>query len=56
MKKVFNIVMMALWVLGTIGGFGYACYSEAYLIAVGCAACGYMAWPTVKEYFNGLVL
>ena len=56
MKKVFYIVMMALWVLGTIGGFGYACYSEAYLIAVGCAACGYMSWNTVRNYANKLML
>ena len=55
MKKVFYFVMVCLWALGTIGGVGYSCYCEAYLIAVGCAACGWMAWPTMRSYADRLI-
>lgn len=51
MKKFYYILMLMLYAMGVIGGFGYACYNSAYPIAVGVIATGYMAWPKVKEYF-----
>ena len=54
MKKIVYFLIMCLYVLGTIGGVGYSLYSGAYLIAVGVAAVGWMAWPKVVEYFHKL--
>ena len=56
MKKVFYFVMICLWALGTVGGFGCACYNGAYPIAAGCVVCGYMSWDTVRNYANKLML
>ena len=56
MKKIYYFIMICLWILGVIGGIGYALYCSAWSIAVAIAATGFMAWPTVKEYFNNLVL
>ena len=55
MKKVFYFVMTFLWVLGTLGGVCCSFYYEAYVIAVGCAACGWMAWPTMRSYAERLI-
>lgn len=55
MKKIFYFAMICLWVLGTIGGFGYSAWCGAYPIAAGVAATGWMAWPTVKNYFDKLM-
>ena len=54
-NKFVLMVLLMLYVMGSIGGFGYACYSGAYLIAVAVVALAVMAWPTawkcVKDLF-----
>ena len=54
-KEIFSFLILALYILGAIGGFGYACYSGAYLIAVAVVDLAVMAWPTawkcVKDLF-----
>lgn len=47
--------LFALYILGTIGGIGYACYNHAYLIAVGVAAVAAMAFPYIKGVFKKMV-
>ncbi len=54
MNKIFSFIMICLYLLGLLGGIGYAIYNSAYVIAVGVAALGYMAFPKVKECFNDL--
>ena len=54
MKKAIDFAICALWVLGTIGGIGYALYEGAYPIAAGVAALSIMSFPTVKKHFNEL--
>jgi hypothetical protein len=54
MKKIVYFLMMCLYALGVIVGVGYCLHSGAYLIAVGVAAVGWMAWPKVVEYFHKL--
>ena len=54
MKKLINLAVCALWVLGTIGGVGYAIYGGSWPIAAGCAINGILALPTVKKHFNEL--
>jgi uncharacterized membrane protein len=56
MKKIGYFVMLCLWVLGVLGGIGWSLYSGGYVIAVGVAVTGWMAWPKVKEYFTKLTL
>jgi len=52
MKGILSFVMICLFALGVIGGIGYACYNGAWVIAIGVAALGWMAWPKVVEYYK----
>ncbi len=54
MKKFLNLAVCALWVLGALGGVGYAIYGGSYPIAAGCAINGILALPTVKKHFKEL--
>lgn len=54
MEKVINLFICFLWVLGFIGGAGYAIYDGSWPIAVGCVINGVLAFPTVKEKFENL--
>lgn len=49
LKGLLQFITLALYVLGAIGGFGYACYSGAYLIAVAVLVLSVMAFPTAKR-------
>lgn len=57
MKKLNWIAFFGLcaYVLGAIGGFGYALYSKACLIAVCIVVLAIMAFPKAKEWFRGLM-
>lgn len=52
LKGLLQFITLALYVLGAIGGFGYACYSGAYLIAAAVLALAVMAFPTAKRIFK----
>lgn len=52
LKGLLQFITLALYVLGAIGGFGYACYSGAYLIAVAVLVLAVMAFPTAKRVFQ----
>jgi len=54
MAKVYYFIMLCLYVVGVIGGIGYAIYCGAYPVAVGVAATGFLAYPKVKECFDKL--
>lgn len=53
--KFGNFFGLCAYVLGAIGGFGYAMYSKAYLIAACIVVLAVMAFPKAKEWFKGLV-
>lgn len=57
MKKLNWIAFFGLcaYVLGAIGGLGYALYSKAYLIAVCIVVLAIMAFPKAKEWWKGLM-
>lgn len=55
MKKILEFVVLALAVLGLLGGIGYTIYNGAYPIAIGIAFLGYLAYPKVKEMFKELI-
>lgn len=54
-NKFVMMILLMLYAMGSIGGFGYACYSGAYLIAFAVLVLAVMAWPTawkcVKDLF-----
>lgn len=55
MKNVYYVLMMLMWIFGTIGGIGYLCYYGQYHFAVAELAISFMAFFKVREYFNELV-
>ena len=55
-KEIFSFIILALYILGAIGGFGYAVYSDAKLIAVAVLALAVMAWPTAWKCIKYLFM
>ena len=51
-KGFLNTFLLMLYAMGTIGGFGYAMYCKAYLIAVAVLVLAIMAFPTAKRLFQ----
>lgn len=54
-KGFICFVLIALYVLGSIGGLGYTLYNKAYVIAVGVLAVVIMAFPYIKGVFKKMV-
>lgn len=54
MKKILLFLVLALAVLGLLGGIGYAIYGGSYPIAVGIAVLGYLAYPQAKKIFENM--
>ena len=52
MKKYYYLIVLFAYVMGTIGGIGYACYSGAWVIAAAVAVLGAMAFPTAKKLYH----
>lgn len=55
MKKMLYFFGLFAYALGAIGGFGYALYSKAYLIAVCVVVLAAMAFPTALKWYHKLV-
>ena len=53
MKQTLKFFGFCAWILGSIGGFGYACYCHRYLIAVAIVILAAMAFPTAKKWITG---
>ena len=51
-KKFFYTFLLMLYAMGSIGGFGYACYSGAYVIAAAVLVLAILAFPTIKKVFK----
>lgn len=55
MKKYFvAFFWLIVYIVGLVGGVGYAAYSGAWVVAVCSALLGVMAFPKVKEAFKML--
>lgn len=52
MNKIIDFILLFLTLIGIIGGIGYSIYDGRWVIAVGIAVAGYMAWPKVKKVFE----
>ena len=55
MKKILYFFAIALAFVGIVGGFGYACYCHAYVIAAGLVVGGVAAFPQVREWVRSLM-
>lgn len=55
-NQIISFIILALYILGAIGGFGYAIYSGAYLISIAVLALAVMAWPTAKKSIEDLYM
>lgn len=55
MKKVLIFFALCLYILGAIGGFGYAAYGGSWPIAVGVVVLAVLAFPTVKKWWKVLI-
>lgn len=52
LKGIISMFLLMLYAMGSIGGFGYAMYCKAYLIAVAVLVLAIMAFPTAKRLFQ----
>ena len=52
LKGLISMFLLMLYAMGSIGGFGYACYSGAYLMAAAVLVLAIMAFPTAKRIFQ----
>ena len=55
MKKIGYFIILCLWVLGGVGGAGYAIYNNAWPIAIGVVTNAILAFPKWLEFFNKLI-
>ena len=54
-KEIISFILLTLYFMGTIGGFGYAVYSDAKVISVAVLVLAGMAWPTAKNCLDNLL-
>lgn len=55
MKKLGYFFGICGWLLGSIGGVGYACYNHAYLIAAAVVFLAVLSFPKVREFVSKLM-
>ena len=51
-KKSLCFALIALYVVGVLGGIGYSIMGGGYVIAVGIATTGWLAWPKVTDLYR----
>lgn len=54
MKKMIAFIEVCAFVIGALGGFGYAEYCGSRPIAVAIVILAVMAWPIFKEAYKQL--
>ena len=52
--KVLYFFEMCAYVLGLMGGLGWALYNKAYLISISIIVLGIMAFPELKRVFKNI--
>lgn len=52
LKGIISMFLLMLYAMGSIGGFGYAMYCKAYVIAAAVLVLAIMAFPTAKRIFK----
>jgi len=51
-KNFFNLLLICLWAIGFIGGFGYCLSIKEVVVAIAVLVLGGMAFPTVQKCFD----
>ena len=51
-KQILRMVILIAYVMGAIGGTGYALYCRAYVIAIAVVVLAVLAFPVVKKIFQ----
>ena len=54
MKNFIAFVCLCAYVMGVIGGFGYALYGGSWPIAIAIVVLAIMAWPTAVNQWRVL--
>lgn len=54
MKKLIAFIEFCAYILGALGGWGYAVHGGSWPIAVAIIILAVMAWPTFKEAYKQL--
>lgn len=49
MKKLFAFIAFCAYILGALGGFGYAVYGGSWPIAIAIVILALMAWPQFEN-------
>lgn len=52
--KIFSFILFFAYIMGAVGGMGYAIYCKAYVIAVAVAILAAMAFPTFRKCWINL--
>jgi hypothetical protein len=52
--KIFSFILFFAYIMGSIGGVGYALYCKAYVISVAVIVLAAMAFPVFKKHWNNL--
>ena len=52
MKKIGYLIMLFLYLIGTINGIGYSLWIGEYATAFCVAVLAFMAWPTAVNYWK----
>ena len=52
LKGLISMFLLMLYAMGSIGGFGYAMYCKAYVIAAAVLIVAAMAFPTIRKVFK----
>lgn len=55
-QQIISFIILALYILGTVGWFGYAIYCGAYLISIAIVALALMALPTARNCIEDLLM
>ena len=50
-----RVIILFLALIGVIGGAGNLIYFGQYVNAIGVLACGWLAIPEVKNYWNKII-
>ena len=51
-KQILRMVILMAYVMGAVGGTGYALYCHAYVIAIAVVVLAVLAFPVVKKIFQ----
>jgi len=55
LKRMIPALILFLALIGVVAGTGNLIYFGQYVNAIGVLACGWLAFPEVKNYWNKII-